>query len=237
MNLIGLKIFFLRNDVRIVIFGTVTGGVLQFLSKRYLKNHPEFLKDSPQSFPRGGEILSGSATLAQVILSFLAEHGLTAGLLSSVSIVIGRIPVTTISTCLRDSMPQNLSYLEKKNFIVVEGSRIDLDQCDQNLKYLFDILEDQNIPFDERKKIAHSVLTKYLNLKTLAGRRNFVLCLVFIIYTLFTSHRSSFYLIMKNLIEAIRGGKISKPMARLIIRKLRKKGIPIDPELSEVVDS
>ena len=130
-----------------------------------------------------------------------------------------------------------MSHLEKKKFILVEGRKIYLDQYEQSLKYLFDILEDQNIPFDERKKIAHSVLTKYLNLKTLAGRRNFVLCLVFIIYTLFTSHRSSFYLIMKNLIEAIRGGKISKPMARLIIRKLRKKGIPIDPELAEIVGS
>ena len=73
----------------------------------------QFLKDSPESkeiFPRGGEIVSGSAALAQVILSFLAEHGLTVGILSSVGVVIGRIPVTSISTCLRDSVPQNLSH-------------------------------------------------------------------------------------------------------------------------------
>ena len=91
MNLITLKVFFCRSDVRIIIFGTVTGGVLQILSKRYLKNHSEFLKNSPESkeiLPRGGEILSGSAALAQVILSFLTEHGLTTGLLSSVVVVI-----------------------------------------------------------------------------------------------------------------------------------------------------
>ena len=240
MNLINVKVFFCRSDVRIIIFGTVTGGLLQILAKRYLKNHPEFLKDSPESKeipPRGGEIVSGSTALVQAILSFLAEHGLTAGLLSSVGVVISGIPVTSISTCLRDSVPQNLSHLEKKKFILVEGREIDLDQCDQNLKYLFDILEDERIPFEERKEIAHSVLTKYLNLKTPFGRRNFVLCIVFIIYILFTNHRSSFYLMMKSLIKAIREGKITKPMARFIVRKLRKKGVPIDPELAEIVAS
>ena len=240
MNLINVKVFFCRSDVRIIIFGTVTGGLLQILAKRYLKNHPEFLKDSPESKeipPRGGEIISGSTALVQAILSFLAEHGLTAGLLSSVGVVISEIPITSISTWLRDSVPQNLSHLEKKKFILVEGREIDLDQCDQNLKYLFDILEDESIPFEERKEIAHSVLTKYLNLKTPFGRRNFVLCIVFIIYILFTNHRSSFYLMMKSLIKAIREGKITKPMARFIVRKLRKKGVPIDPELAEIVAS
>ena len=79
------------------------------------------------------------------------------------------------------------------------------------------------IPFEERKKVAQSILTKYLNLKTPSGRRNFVLCIFFIISILFTNHRSSFYLMMKSLIKAIREGKITKQMARLIVRKLRKK--------------
>ena len=240
MVLTNVKVFFCRGDVRIIIFGTITGGVLQILSKRYLKNHPEFLKGSPESkeiLPRGGEITSGSAALAQVILSFLAEHGLTAGLLSSVGVVISQIPITSISTCLRDSVPQNLSHLEKNKFILVKGRQIYLDQCDQNLKYLFNILEDETIPFEERKEIADSVLTKFLNLKTPSGRRNFMLCIVFIISILFTNHRSSFYLMMRSLIKAIREGKITKPMARFIVRKLRKKGLPIDPELAELVES
>ena len=58
MILTNVKVFFCRSDVRIIIFGTITGGVLQILSKRYLKNHLEFLKDSPESefkklLPRG----------------------------------------------------------------------------------------------------------------------------------------------------------------------------------------
>jgi len=56
-------------------------------------------------------------------------------------------------------------------------------------------------------------------------------------YVLFNNHRSSFYLMMRSLIQDIREGKISKAMARFIIRKLRNKGVPIDPELAELATS
>ena len=244
MNLLTVKLFFYRNDVRIIIFGTVTGGVLQILSKKYIKNHPEFLKDLPESkemIARGGEILSASsiAALAKIILPFLAEYGLTAGLLSSGALVISRIPVNLISTYLRDSLPQNLEHLEKKKFILGEAREIEIyfDQSDQSLKYLFNILEDQTIPFEERKEIADSVLIKFLNLKTQSGRRNFLLGIVVIISILFTNHHSSFDILVRSLIKAIREGKITKPMARFIVRKLKKKGIPIDPELADLVAS
>ena len=42
---------------------------------------------------------------------------------------------------------------------------------------------------------------------------------------------------MQNLIKAIREGRITKPMARYIVKKLRKKGVFIDPELAELVAS
>lgn len=242
MNLTSIKFFFCRSDVRIVIFGTATGAILQILSKKYIKNNPEFLKDSPESketHPRGGAISEIIATraLAQAILSFLAEHGLTAGLISSTSVVISRIPVTSISKYLREALPQSLSHLEKKKYIMVGKEKIYLDQCDQNLKYLFKIVEDETIPFEEKKKVSHLILTKYLNLRTQSGRRNFVLCIVSLLSILSTNNNSSFYIMMQNLIKAIREGKISKAMARLIIRRLKNKGIPIDPELADIVAS
>ena len=250
MNLTSLKIFLCRNDVKIVIICTVTGGILQVLSKQYLKSHPEFLKDAPVTkeksrplrflFPRGGALIEISGIsikiVAQVMLDFLAKKGLLTGLAAGGgAAAISKIPAAAVSTYLRDAFPQNLPDLEKNKFILVGGEKIYLDQCDQNLKYLFDILKDETIPFEERKEIAHSVLTKYLNLKTPFGRRNFVLCMIFIIYILFNNRHSSFYLMMRSLIKAIREGKITKSMARLIVRKLRKKGVPIDPELAEIV--
>ena len=47
MYLTSLKIFLCRNDVRIIIICTATGGILQIVSKQYLKSHPEFLMDAP----------------------------------------------------------------------------------------------------------------------------------------------------------------------------------------------
>ena len=224
MNLTSLKIFLCRNDVKIVIICTVTGGILQVLSKQYLKSHPEFLRDAPVTkkkyrpprflSPRGGAVIEISGIsikiVAQVALNFLAKKGLLAGLATGGAVVISKIPATAVSTYLRDAFPQNLPDLEKKKFILVGEEKIYLDQCDQNLKYLFDILEDETIPFEERKEIAQSVLTKYLNLKTPFGRRNFALCITFIIYILFTKRHSSFYLMMRSLIKAIREGRITK---------------------------
>ena len=117
-----------------------------------------------------------------------------------------------------------------------ESREIYFDQCEPSLKYLFDILEDETIPFEIRKKICDSI-PDYLNLKTPSGRRNFVLCILFIIPILFTNNHSSFFLIMRGLIKAVQEGKIPKSMARVIIRRLIKKGIPIDPELAKLVNS
>ena len=228
--------------MKIIIIGGVTGGILQVLARYYLKSHPELLEDSPITkkkdrpprffSPRDGAVIEISMISVKFILNFLAKKGLLSGLGTSGAIAIGKIPATAISTYLRDAFSQNLPYLDKKKFILVGKEKVYLDQCDQNLKYLFDILEDEMIPFEERKKIAYTILTKYLNLKTPFGRRNFVLCITFIIYILFINHHSSFYLLIKSLIKAIREGRISKPIARWIIRRLRKKGVPIDPELA-----
>lgn len=75
-----------RKEVTIIIIGTVTGGLLQTICRRYLKSHPEFLETSngnPKKaklavknenpklrnfFPRGGALMEFSA-----IITFIAE--------------------------------------------------------------------------------------------------------------------------------------------------------------------
>lgn len=249
MNLTSLKFFLCRNDVKIVIICTVTGGILQVLSKQYLKSYPEFSKDAPVTkkkyrqprflSPRGGALIEISGisikVVAKVVLNFLAKKGLLAGI--GTGVVISKIPSTAISTYLRDSFPQNLPHLEKKKFILVGGEKMYLDQCDQSLEYLFKILEDETIPFEEKRKVARSILTKYLNLKTMNGRIGFVLCIVSVLYILSIQNPSGFYILLKNLIQAIKEGRISKAIGRSIVRILQKKGIAIDPELLEVVSS
>jgi hypothetical protein len=65
------------------------------------------------------------------------------------------------------------------------------------------------------------------------GRIAFVLCIVFVLYILSIQNPSSFYILLKNLIKAIKEGRISKAIGRAIVRRLKKKGIAIDPELLE----
>ena len=158
-------------------------------------------------------------------------------MVTSGGVVISKIPATVISTYLRDSSPQNFPHLEKKKFILVDGEKIYLDQCDQNLEYLFKILEDKTIPFEEKENVARSILTKYLNLKTMNGCITLVPWIVFVFYILSIQNSSGFYILLKNLIKVIKKGRISKVIGRSIVRRLQKKGIAIDSELLEVASS
>lgn len=204
-----------------------------------MKNHPNFLTNAPESkeiMPRGGDIPS-TVVLAKLILQFLADHGLTAGLVSGITVLIGNIPLNAVSTVLRDSSPQNLPQLNKETELnIVHDDKIYLDHCNQNLKYLLTILEDKNIPFPEKIKRTYQILTNYLNPRSSGGRQNLAICISYIIYILFNKQRSGYYAMMRNLIEAVREGKIRKSLVRLICKLLRKQGVPIDPELDDLLD-
>lgn len=93
------------------------------------------------------------------------------------------------------------------------------------------------MPFKEKEKITRSILTKYLSPETADGHVNFVFCIVFILYVFSNQNMSRYSLILKNLIEAIKEGRVSKIVGRAIVRKLKKRGLPIDPELLEVINS
>lgn len=261
MDLTFLRIILCRKEIKIIIITTVTGGVLQVICRRYIKNHPEFLKEKNGNikeaepgiknknrnprfrnfFWRGGAVIELSGinikVIAKVAINFLAENGLLAGLVTGSSVALSKIPTSVISTYLREAFPQNLPELERKKFILVDGEKIYLDQCDQNLEYLCKVLKDITLPFEEKEKLARSILTKYLNLKTADGRLNFVLCIVFILSIFLSQNISSYHIILKNLIKAIKEGKIPKVVGRAIIRKLKKRGLLVDPELFEVVNS
>nr|WPV76405.1 hypothetical protein [Naviculales sp.] len=114
MNLTSLKVFLSRNDVKIVITCTIAGGILQVLSQRYIKSHPEFSDDPPVTkkkyrlprlfSPRGGAIIEVSAisvkVIVKVVVNFLAKKGLMAGVMTGGGIVVSKIPATAISTYL-----------------------------------------------------------------------------------------------------------------------------------------
>ena len=250
MNLKDLKnlknVRFYRNDLVILTIGTLLGWLLQIISNNYIENNPELLddlskdkvKDIVPNVPRGGDFVIGGISLFKAALPFLAEHGFTAGIMSSIlGILWGKVPVKAINTTLRNSVPIN--RVESSHYSIPPDnetmSKECLTECNKDLKYLYSVLKNENILFEERDKRAHLIFTKYLDLKTTNGRMNFVVCIVFMFSILFFSTHSSFYIAMKAFIEAIRAGKITKPIARVIVRKLRKRGIPVDPELTDLI--
>jgi len=99
------------------------------------------------------------------------------------------------------------------------------------------ILQEELMPFEEKEKVAGSILAKYLNLKTADGRLNCTLCIVSILYIFATQNVTSYYLVLKSLISSIKAGTISKSVGRVIAMKLKKRGIPVDPELIELINS
>lgn len=101
------------------------------------------------------------------------------------------------------------------------------------------MLQDEKLSPDTKQELADSILTKYTNLNTDVKRVAFLVCLLLIIYKLTTQEysASSIYVLMKSLIKALKEGKIPKVVIRGILRKLNKKGIPVDPELVELVNS
>ena len=124
-----------------------------------------------------------------------------ANLLTGNGILIIKIPTTTVSIYLRYAFSQNLQHLEKNRFILVDRNRVNLDQCDQNLEYLFKILENEIISYDEKEKLVPKILIGYLDLKTPSKRVNITICIVFILYI---KNVAGFYIMMENLIKAIR---------------------------------
>ena len=76
----------------------------------------------------------------------------------------------------------------------------------------------------------------YLNLNTHKGRLNFILCLFSLLRILSLMDFASYYMLIVNLIKALKAGKIPKKLARRIVRKFLREKIPVDPELVRLVD-
>lgn len=242
-------LIFSKKELKIILFGTMIGGILQVICSKYIKDHPELLNSqNPKKVkqpglrrfvPPGGAFIeiAGAKVVINIaaVITYVSKKGALAGLiLTSSGVFIKKIPVTAVSTYVRNSLPVTHSDLEKKKFLLVDGKKISLDQCDQNLTYLFKILVDKNIPFTEKKELSYSILMNHLGLKTANGRIRFILCMVTILHIFSINDVSSYLIIMGNLIKAVKEGRISKRLARLIIRKLIRKGVTVDPELIEV---
>jgi hypothetical protein len=246
---------FSRNELKIILVGTVIGGIFQLICWKYLKNHPELLNNEnseklepkeiqPQKpglrrfFPRGGALVevAGAKIVINVAATivYIAKKGtLTATIITAGGVLLKKVPKTAVSTVIRNALPTQHADFEK-GFILVDGKRIFLDKCDRTFEYLFNVLTNKEIPFEYKKELSFKILMDHVDLQTTPGRLRFAFCIISILHIFAITDTSSYFILIQNLIKAIKNGKISKRLARLIIRRLLRLKIAVDPELIQV---
>lgn len=70
-------------------------------------------------------------------------------------VFIKKVPINELSTVVRGALPY--THFEKTKYIIVNQEKIYLDSCSQSLKYLFKVLEDKTIPFEEKKNNSFNI--------------------------------------------------------------------------------
>lgn len=166
---------------------------------------------------------------------WVARKGTWMGLGAAISRILPEIklPTKAIGRILRNALIQTRPDLDKTRYLTLSEKELYLDLCDQGFEFLVQIFEDTTIPFEEKQKIARNILTKSVNIKTKTG---IIACLTAVCYFLAIHNPAGLYILFQSLIEAIRKGKISRAIARLIVRRLQKNHIDVDPELLEIIE-
>jgi hypothetical protein len=252
-------LIFTRNDLKIILIGTTIGAIVQYFCWKYVKDHPEIFeqldgensekkepieKPTKRPFLFGGRVGEVVVTGVQIVVNvgkfvvLLKEYGTVIFLGTATGIVtVKKIPTTAVSSIVRfirkrlsDGSPFTHTDWEKGHRIEINP----LGECSYEFKYLVSILLDKEIPYYDRQKKALIILKQQLNSGTTESLVRFLACVVSIL-VLFTvlGDKTSIFLMMQSLLEAVRKGKISKRVARILIRKLLRKGVPVDPELIE----
>ena len=258
---------FFRKETKLFVMCTVTGGLLQFFCRRYIKNHPEFLEEPEITIKiknpsgkteqisneiakeiakeptirriikhlRGGQVQQKLAEILirlmlKKLIKIAANRGVELGISIGAGVVLAVTPKKALAKIIEGSLAQNL--LDKKSFIRVNGEKVYLENCDDGFKYMFSIFMDKELPYNEKKE-----LVTYLFRVNLDRNKplHLILCLIPILLILATQNPACYFLVIKNLIQAIKEGRISKRIARIIVRKLLKKGKMVDPELLDLI--
>jgi hypothetical protein len=145
----------------------------------------------------------------------------------STLISLTTIPSTAISTYLRDAFIQNLPHLENNKVIKVSDYTIELEQCDKSLEFLYLVLKDKNVPFEEKEELAFSILEKHLDLETPDGRVRFVLCLFSILLMFCPSYMAEYFILLRILKKLLKGKRIPRSVILAIIRKIKRRRFPL----------
>ena len=164
------------------------------------------------------------------LIKLAAQKGVEIGLSIGLGAALAAAPKKALIKIIEGSLPQNL--LDSKGFIQVNGEKIYLQNCDDGFEYALSVLLNKGIPYGEKQKVIAYLFSLISDrIKPL----NFIICLISLLLILAILDPASYALLLRYLIEAIKEGKISKRLGRLVVRKLKRKRLLIDRELLDLV--
>lgn len=146
---------------------------------------------------------------------------------------------TEISNQLFRAVPGNryVEYRISRLPTVVSEKRLLDFLCQIRLLYEHLLMSSQTVSDEEKVSAADRVFSFYQGF-TQDQEKEKITCLVCIIAmlaSLAVSNPGGYAILLKKLLEAIRNGKISKAIARLIVRRLRRKGVPVSGEILDAI--
>jgi hypothetical protein len=236
--------------------GMIVGFIMQFASGYYLEKNKKLLdpKKSNKNDPvivepdkkikfldklkiirnirnlRGGVFdRQFISTLFQLINEAGPILGTLGGFVSFITIL--RNPEVT--SILYKSSAQNLQV---KSLISIGDTKTALETiagvCEANIgTIIMNILNDDSLSFEYKQKAIYKILTKHISLDTDKARVKFVLCIIVILIALYIGNTSGYIILLNQLYQAVKDGKINNVLFRAIIRKLKKSGRLVDPYL------
>jgi hypothetical protein len=102
--------------------------------------------------------------------------------------------------------------------------------CSISEEFLVSVLT-SNLSENVKRKEIDNFLLKF-NLTTHNDRISFIVCIVGLaMFLLNGGYMDSFLLLIHQLLEAVRSGRLARVLARLFLRILRRRGAPVDPDI------
>ena len=105
---------------------------------------------------------------------------------------------------------------------------ISVPQCGEVFNFAKDLLNNNELEYLEKEKIAESLMDFILNIAEDNIQSVAIICLVSLLCWLAISSPDGFYALLRALQKAYRDGRISKKLYFKILRKMRKAGIDTD---------
>jgi hypothetical protein len=175
---------------------------------------------------RGGAIDPGTLALILKIVAEIGPHlGLAGGIVAYIAKNGSKI---NLFSTLYKSLPQNLPI---KSLVSIKDKLEAIKDLGYHCgtetgEFILQILSDSSLSLEEKQKMIYKILTDHFRLNT----QDAILCIVMLLFLLYFGNLAGYLALIRALCRALKDGKISPELFRLIMRRLRRKngGYPLE---------